>query len=832
MLVSLKSVIIRKIAVYNIQITQEFFTNMKKEKLVSIKTRLISNTMLIVSIIFILVLAAISVTSIKDVNKNVKKSGQHIRNALIAKGKTLVNNNSMAMRGMAEDYAITAVQYLVSSTVQDDPDIEYGIYMDADRRAWVNASPTNPSGKMENADFMNDPISQWAGTLTTPAYQNITYGNLEIIEFAAPVMVVNEDEDEIMGVIRYGLSTHAMQQALKEVLENGNRERNQAIGILLLLGIFSLTLTYLIIWRLASTITHPIGLLVQSTKVISEGNYDIEVQRESDDEIGHLAEDFESMRLTIQKYTRHLQDLVDEKMQQVNDILNNIDHGLFTINLDGSVNQEYSSRANEILKVKDVASSSLEELLRLDSKQQRAFHIWMDLVNKRYQKQRWKKLARLAPVHELTFGDHDSIPEYVSIAYQKIYDKQNELAKIMILVTDETEKRLKEHQMEEQRKKHDNEMNIVLGLANTPPDEISAFMEDTTERMKRIRQQIKEYSQHPPKQHLSANEADTMTNGLVNALYRDTHTIKGNSGSYGFKLLSEHAHKTEDMLEKLRDPAQKEVLAELVLCLDNMNEEIGDIQQKIKLIFGRDENVTMRIPASHVTSITDICMTLDKNQHTSQVQALINKCIMLSWMPIETITRKYQKIVNRAARKQQKRMAFVVKPEHVFYPPDIFIDIDDALIHLVRNAADHGIEKPEVREELGKGKGHITFEFADRDGSRIITLSDDGKGIDTEKLVETCIRKGVVTLEKTLNFSEQQKRELIFAAGVSTSDEITELSGRGVGMDIVREKIENLGGTISIDSKIGVGTKITLVLPQKTNKGQPYGLPLQKRPIL
>ena len=377
--------------------------------------------------------------------------------------------------------------------------------------------------------------------------------------------------------------------------------------------------------------------------------------------------------------------------------------------------------------------------------------------------------------------------------------------------------------MEEQRKKHENEMNIVLGLANTPPEEISAFMEDTTDRMKRIRQQLQKYLQltHQLQEiEPQTGKAAAMTDGLVNALYRDIHTIKGNSGSYGFKLLSEQAHQVEDLLEKFRDPVQKpnDVLAQLKTCLDNLNQEIGEIQQKIKLIFGKDENVTVRIPVSHVTNITETCIALDQNQYPPEVQALINKCIMLSWMPIETITRKYQKIVNRAARKQQKSMVFVAKPEHVFFPPDIFEDIDDALIHMVRNAADHGIEKPEVREELGKGMGHIIFECANQDGNRIITLCDDGKGIDTEKLLRTGIRKGVVTLEEAANFSESQKQALIFAPGVSTSDEITELSGRGVGMDIVREKIENLGGTISIDSKIGVGTTVTLMLPQKTSR--------------
>lgn len=777
---------------------------MKPKKFVSIKTRLISNTMLIVSIIFILVLMAISVMSIQNVEKSMRKSEQNIRHALIAKGKTLVNNNSMAMRGMAEDYAITAVQELVSSTVQDDPDIAYGIYMGEDKTAWVNASSVNPSGKMKSAEVMNDPVSQWAASLNAPANQTITYGAQKIIEFAAPVMV----ENEIMGVIRYGFTTSTMQQALNEVLENGKQARNQTIGILLLLGVISLVITYLIIWRLASAITRPIASLVSSTKVISGENYSVEIRPESNDEIGSLAKDFEFMRVKIRKYTEHLQDLVAEKMQQVNDILNNIEHGLFTINLDGSVNKEYSSRANEILKVKDVASCSLEELLHMDPKQQHAFKMWINLVSNRHEKHRWKKLARLAPIHELTFGSQNSIPEYVSIAYQKIYNKQNELAKIMVLATDETEKRLKDYQMEEQRKKHENEMGIVLGLANTPPEEISTFMEDTLERIRRIRQQTKKYLPN-------TLETGVITDETIKALFRDTHTIKGNSGSYGFKILAEHAHQMEDMLEKLRGPAQtqKDTLAKIMVCLDNMDKDVGEIQQKIMLIFGHDENVTMRIPASLVMSIMDASTLLDNTQHSKEVQALINNCLMLSWVPIETITRKYQKIVKRVARKQHKLITFVVKPEHVFYPPDILADIDDVLIHLVRNAAVHGIEKPEVREELGKGMGHVTFELAVRDNSIIITISDDGKGVDREKLLETCIKKGIVAETAQKNFQEPQKLELIFIAGVSTSDDVTELSGRGVGMDIVREKVENLNGTVFIDSKIGIGTTITLVLP-------------------
>jgi signal transduction histidine kinase/HAMP domain-containing protein len=679
--------------------------------------------------------------------------------------------------------------------------------MDVEQIAWVNASSENPSGKMANADKLTDSISQWANSLKTLAHQTVVYENAEIIEFAAPVMF----EDEIMGVIRYGFNTKSMHSALKQVAKNGVRARNQMMGILLLLGIISLVITYLVIRRLAATITQPIASLVQSANTISNGNYTVEIQAESNDEIGSLAKNFESMRVMVKKYTEHLQELVDEKMQQVNDILNNIDHGLFTVNLDGSVNKEYSARANEILKVQDVASNSVENLLRLDTKQQRAFHVWMDVVYKKHQNQRWKKLARLAPVHELVFDNHDSIPEYVSVAYQKIYDKDNELSKIMILTTDETEKRLKEQQIEEQRKEHENEMHIVLELANTPPEEISAFMEDTMERMQKIRQALREQSSSFA---INPNKYK-MTDKQLNAIYGDVHTIKGNSGSYGFNSLSGHTHELEDLLEKLRDSSHisKNMLSKLTDCLNIMNEDIKNIQQKIKLIFGREEYVTMRVPASLVTDIMDTCSTVDKTNQPPPIQSLIDKCTMLSWIPMETISRKYQKIVNKIARQQHKHINFIAKPEHIFFPTDIFVDIDDILIHLVRNSADHGIESPEIREEFGKGKGNITFEFITENNKRKVIITDDGKGIDIEKLEDVCIKKGVITPEKAACLNEQEKLNLIFIAGISTSDNISNLSGRGIGMNVVQEKVESIGGTISIDSYLGTGTTITLVLP-------------------
>jgi two-component system chemotaxis sensor kinase CheA len=186
---------------------------------------------------------------------------------------------------------------------------------------------------------------------------------------------------------------------------------------------------------------------------------------------------------------------------------------------------------------------------------------------------------------------------------------------------------------------------------------------------------------------------------------------------------------------------------------------------------------------------------------------------MLTWKPLKTLTRKYLKIVQKSARKLNKNVEFRLSNELALYSPGELLDIDDALIHLVRNAVDHGIEAPEIREEFNKGIGRIKFDYSKDDCNRIVTISDDGKGIDTETLVEKCIQKGIITAEMVPAMNEKEKFLLMFHPGISTSETITDISGRGIGMNVVMEKIKQCRGTIDIESQIGKGTIFTLKFP-------------------
>ena len=136
------------------------------------------------------------------------------------------------------------------------------------------------------------------------------------------------------------------------------------------------------------------------------------------------------------------------------------------------------------------------------------------------------------------------------------------------------------------------------------------------------------------------------------------------------------------------------------------------------------------------------------------------------------------------------------------------------MVHIIRNAVDHGIETPEERRAAGKPEaGQLVINAYQAGNQVIISISDDGKGIDREKVVRVALNKGYITEERLAEMSEEEIISLIFLPGFSTSEKVTDVSGRGVGMDVVRERITALGGTVRVTSKRGEGTTFTIQLP-------------------
>ena len=193
---------------------------------------------------------------------------------------------------------------------------------------------------------------------------------------------------------------------------------------------------------------------------------------------------------------------------------------------------------------------------------------------------------------------------------------------------------------------------------------------------------------------------------------------------------------------------------------------------------------------------------------------LQNIILTMRMVPVETVFNRFPKMVRQLSRDLNKKINLEIIGAETELDRTVIDEIGDPLVHLIRNSLDHGIESPEVRRQKGKPEEGIVQLRAYHSGNYVfIEIEDDGAGINREKVLSKAISKGVVSKEVASSLSEKQVNELIMASGFSTADVISDVSGRGVGLDVVKTTIESLGGNISIESTQDVGSVFSIQLP-------------------
>ncbi len=196
------------------------------------------------------------------------------------------------------------------------------------------------------------------------------------------------------------------------------------------------------------------------------------------------------------------------------------------------------------------------------------------------------------------------------------------------------------------------------------------------------------------------------------------------------------------------------------------------------------------------------------------ITSLQDEIMQIRMVRVERVFSKFPRMVRDLARKLGKKVEFIMEGLDTELDRTVLDEISDPLVHLVRNAVDHGIESPEERRAAGKSEtGRIRLAAWREKNNIIIELEDDGRGLDVEKIKQKAIERGLITPAEAETMSEDEIKMLIFAPGFSTKDKATEISGRGVGMDVVKTTVERLGGSVRISSKKGEGTRIRIHLP-------------------
>jgi len=236
--------------------------------------------------------------------------------------------------------------------------------------------------------------------------------------------------------------------------------------------------------------------------------------------------------------------------------------------------------------------------------------------------------------------------------------------------------------------------------------------------------------------------------------------------------------------------------------LDNLMNLIGEL-------------VINRTRLQEVASSYDIPELREALANTARLTADLQDEVMKTRMvPVEHIFNRFPRMVRDLAKSRRKEVDFTIEGKDIELDRTILDEISDPLMHLLRNAVDHGIDSPETREKLGKPRrGSIKLQ-ARRDRNYVsIEVSDDGQGVDANKIFSIAVERGLISPEERVSVSEEDALRFLATAGFSSAEEIDGVSGRGVGLDVVKNKVESLGGMLLMTSRMGEGTTFAMKLP-------------------
>jgi two-component system chemotaxis sensor kinase CheA len=366
----------------------------------------------------------------------------------------------------------------------------------------------------------------------------------------------------------------------------------------------------------------------------------------------------------------------------------------------------------------------------------------------------------------------------------------------------------------------------ILFLTVLEPDLISTGLEIHSSKIRLIntnavQNEQKSYTgkQEPEKENPSASTSSE------NKLQDDTLRVKvqllNNLMNLAGELVLSRNQLIQKFNRKLSDTSDK------FRTIMELNEAIGKSTRILNEFSQTSQDKTAKAALAEVTNIKallsqflsfpvkEIAGIADSIQVIDSVTSMLQENIMQTRLqPVSTVFSKFPRIIRDLSRKLGKLVKLEISGQHVELDKSIVELLSDPLTHLIRNSIDHGIESPDDRIKAGKDPtGTIILRAFQEGGKVIVEIQDDGKGIDTERVKEVAIKKGIISDQNASSMSKYEIQMMIMLPGFSTAKQVSDVSGRGVGMDVVKSNIEKLGGSIGLESEFGHGTRISLTLP-------------------
>lgn len=384
----------------------------------------------------------------------------------------------------------------------------------------------------------------------------------------------------------------------------------------------------------------------------------------------------------------------------------------------------------------------------------------------------------------------------IHCAYKVI--PQWEQTTVMVILTDITEKKALEQKMVEEK----NNLKLVLKALACQSDIINgmeAFREFFAKTVPEIL------------------ESDCAAPEKLSEIYRAVHTFKGDFGQFYLSHTAEHLHELEDRLSRLVDCADATTAAiEEIMGSVDSDRCLARDREIITEILGEGffcQSQTFAVSLDRIIEIERRAAgAFSEEEQRAELLLLIKR---LRCTNVKDILAPYQEYVQSLAERLEKGVEpLEIRGDDIFIDKTAYVRFCKSLVHVFRNIVDHGIEDMDSRSESGKPEnGTIRLELKDLGDGFTLSIADDGKGIDPDLIRTKAVEKGIFSEEAVAGLSEKDVIEIIFMDRFSTKDEVSILSGRGVGMAAVRAEVESLGGSVEARSEVGKGTEFLFRLP-------------------
>jgi two-component system chemotaxis sensor kinase CheA len=720
--------------------------------------RTMVGTLVVVATVTLMIVAGLNVIASRKTLKSIE--GQ-LRASIQNKGMGMVSLQALAMRDMVMDNAFGDVARLIERTVGHDEQIVYGLFLDQNEKAW-GFSTRQKASKDQDA-WKSLKLSVEAIKQTSEGVETSFRAVLgqSTFEFAASVV---DDKGAPLGKLFYGLSDRPLRQALAEARSGSRRALSMTVGLLVLLGIVAIVSGVQRSRRSALRITRPLTELTEAVNTLTSGKRDIRVQITSGDELEILGAAFNKMAAELQDSYARLESLnrtlevkVQERTRELADrnrdmrlVMDNVNQGFLTVSLSGELAQERSAIVDRWFGAYEGGTNFVEYISKSDPVYGKSF--WLG-----YQALIEDVLPRDLCLDQMPARLSHNGREY-RCSYFPI-PKGDQIDGLLIVINDVTSELLHARQDAERQEI----LAMFEGLTKDRTGLIG-FMDEANELMS----------------HLHTTSVTLQKHCL--------HTLKGNAGLMGLSIIAKLCHQAEDDLEERAGPLPDEALAPLEERWRTLNEAFrGFLGGK-----GRD---VVELDAQEVERLEkDIRAGVPAS---SLLDRLASWWLESAELPLRRLGRHALALAGRLGKGE---LDVEIQSNDVLLAPKRWAGFWSDLVHVVRNAVDHGIETPCERQSAGKPKPTLRLSTRVEEHKLVVEVEDDGRGVNWTALKAAADK---------MNLPSQTQEDLVramFASGLSTAAEVTTVSGRGVGLSAVRQQVEDLGGHISVISKPGQGT--------------------------